>query len=51
MASPQPRRSGSRKDPAFDAAIRARFGDAVEAALSGAFADWSAHARTARWRA
>jgi uncharacterized protein (DUF924 family) len=31
-----------RKDAAFDAAIRARFGAAVETALSGGFADWTA---------
>ena len=31
-----------RKDPAFDDAIRARFGGAVEAALAGAFAAWDA---------
>jgi uncharacterized protein (DUF924 family) len=30
-----------RKDPAFDAAIRARFGDAVEAAIAGAHGDWA----------
>lgn len=31
-----------RKDPAFDAAIRARFGAALERALSGAFRGWRA---------
>jgi uncharacterized protein (DUF924 family) len=31
-----------RKDPAFDAEIRSRFGTAIEAALSGTFADWRA---------
>lgn len=31
-----------RKDAAFDAAVRARFGAAVENALAGGFADWSA---------
>jgi uncharacterized protein (DUF924 family) len=31
-----------RKDDAFDAAIRARFGSAVEAALEGACRDWDA---------
>jgi len=36
-----------RKDPAFDAEIRSRFGTAIEAALSGAFADWSATPRGA----
>jgi uncharacterized protein (DUF924 family) len=38
------------KDPDFDAAIRARFGEAVEAGLRGAFADWPAtpHAALAR---
>jgi uncharacterized protein (DUF924 family) len=29
-----------RKDPAFDEAIRVRFGDAVAAALAGAFGEW-----------
>ena len=29
-----------RKDPVFDQTIRERFGDAVEAALGGAYADW-----------
>jgi uncharacterized protein (DUF924 family) len=29
-----------RKDPAFDATIRTRFGDALEAALGGANGDW-----------
>jgi len=31
-----------RKDPAFDAAIRDRFGAAVDAALGGAYAGWTA---------
>ncbi len=31
-----------RKSPAFDAAIRSRFGDAIETALAGGFAEWSA---------
>jgi uncharacterized protein (DUF924 family) len=31
-----------RKDDAFDATIRARFGPAVEAAIDGAYADWMA---------
>ena len=31
-----------RKDDAFDATIRARFGDAVEAASDGAYAEWTA---------
>jgi uncharacterized protein (DUF924 family) len=30
-----------RKDDAFDATIRERFGPAVEAAIDGAFADWT----------
>jgi uncharacterized protein (DUF924 family) len=30
-----------RKDAAFDAAIRERFGSAIETALSGGFADWT----------
>jgi uncharacterized protein (DUF924 family) len=34
-----------RKDDAFDAQIRARFGDRVGAALAGAFGDWCASAR------
>jgi len=29
-----------RKDPAFDAAIRARFGDAIESALAGSLSGW-----------
>lgn len=33
-----------RKDAAFDDAIRTRFGDAVESALAGGFADWEATA-------
>jgi uncharacterized protein (DUF924 family) len=39
-----------RKDPAFDAAIRERFGDAVEAALGGAYGEWTtdAHGALAR---
>jgi uncharacterized protein (DUF924 family) len=36
-----------RKDPAFDAAIRERFGSAVEAALGGAFAAWTSEPRGA----
>ena len=36
-----------RKDPAFDALIRERFGAAVAAAQDGAFADWSVAARGA----
>jgi uncharacterized protein (DUF924 family) len=36
-----------RKDPAFDQAIHDRFGTAVEAALDGAFAAWTAQARSA----
>ena len=31
-----------RKNPSFDAEIRARFGAAVETALAGGFADWTA---------
>jgi uncharacterized protein (DUF924 family) len=34
-----------RKDPGFDAAIRARFGEAVERALGGGFRDWTASPR------
>jgi uncharacterized protein (DUF924 family) len=36
-----------RKDSAFDAVIRERFGDTVAAALDGAFSDWSVSARGA----
>jgi uncharacterized protein (DUF924 family) len=36
-----------RKDPAFDAAIRTRFGDALEAALGGAYRDWRGDLRGA----
>jgi len=36
-----------RKDPAFDDAIRAQFGDAVEAALGGACTDWTGTAQGA----
>jgi len=32
-----------RKDAAFDDMIRARFGAAVDAAVGGAFAEWTAH--------
>ena len=38
----QSRSEWFRKDPAFDAEIRARFGGAVETALAGGFADWTA---------
>jgi uncharacterized protein (DUF924 family) len=31
-----------RKDDAFDANVRSRFGGAIEAALTGGFADWTA---------
>ena len=36
------RKEWFRKDPAFDAAIRERFGGAIGAALAGGFADWIA---------
>jgi len=36
------RREWFRKDPAFDAEIRERFGAAVETALADGFADWTA---------
>lgn len=36
------RKAWFRKDAAFDAAIRERFGAAIETALSGGFADWTA---------
>jgi len=34
-----------RKDPAFDAAIRSHFGATVDAALGGAYAQWTAEPR------
>lgn len=37
-----PRAEWFRKDPAFDATIRARFGALVERALAGELADWDA---------
>jgi uncharacterized protein (DUF924 family) len=40
-----PRDAWFRKDPAFDAEIRARFGAAVEAALGGAWREWTATPR------
>ena len=36
-----------RKDPLFDATIRAHFGDAVGAALGGGYADWTVQAHGA----
>ena len=36
-----------RKDPAFDALIRTRFGPAIEAALAGGLREWSATPRGA----
>jgi uncharacterized protein (DUF924 family) len=36
-----------RKDAAFDATIRARFGAAVDAAINGAFAQWTDEPRGA----
>lgn len=36
-----------RRDPAFDAQIRARFGEAIETALGGGFASWGATPRGA----
>ncbi len=36
------RKAWFRKDAAFDAAIRERFGAAIETALCGGFADWTA---------
>jgi uncharacterized protein (DUF924 family) len=38
----QPRPAWFRKDPAFDAAIAARFGTVIEAALAGGLQDWCA---------
>lgn len=37
----QPRAAWFRKDAAFDATIRERFGALIEAALAGALADWA----------
>lgn len=42
-----PRAEWFRKDATFDATIRARFGAAVEAALAGAYADWTSTPRGA----
>jgi len=36
-----------RKDPAFDALLAARFGAAIETAISGGFRDWRSEARAA----
>ena len=41
----QPRPEWFRKDPAFDAAIRERFGALIEAALRGELAGWAARPR------
>jgi len=41
VPAPTARQAWFRKDPAFDDAIRTRFGGAVEAALAGAHADWT----------
>lgn len=43
----QPRPEWFRKDPAFDAAIRERFGALIEAALRGELAGWAARPRPA----
>lgn len=40
-AGDQPRAEWFRKDPAFDAAVRARFGALVERALQGGIDDWA----------
>ena len=40
-----PRGEWFRKDAAFDATIRARFGIAIESALGGAFRDWQSDPR------
>jgi uncharacterized protein (DUF924 family) len=37
-----PRKEWFRKDAAFDATIRERFGAVIETAISGGFADWTA---------
>ena len=42
-----PRAEWFRKDEAFDATIRTRFGAVIPAALAGAFGDWCATARGA----
>jgi uncharacterized protein (DUF924 family) len=41
-----PRGEWFRKDIAFDAAIRDRFGGAIESALGGAFREWQSDARS-----
>lgn len=43
----QPRAAWFRKDPAFDASIRERFGALIESALAGALAGWAADAHAA----
>jgi uncharacterized protein (DUF924 family) len=43
----EPRAEWCRKDPAFDALIAERFGDAIEAALRGELDSWSAAPRSA----
>jgi uncharacterized protein (DUF924 family) len=45
--SGEPRDVWFRKDPAFDAIIRERFADAVEAAIDGAYESWTAEPRGA----
>jgi len=42
-----PRAQWFRKDAAFDAAIAARFGDAIDAAIGGAYREWCSDARGA----
>ena len=42
-----PRGEWFRKDAAFDATIRARFGVAIESAMGGAFREWHSEARGA----
>ena len=41
------RREWFHKDPAFDATIRARFGDAIDRALAGGFGEWCLRAEGA----
>lgn len=46
-AGGQPRAEWFRKDPAFDAAVRERFGPLIESALQGGIDDWAASAQPA----
>ncbi len=46
-ATPTPRAEWFRKDAAFDALIRSRFGATVQAALDGGLREWAAHRASA----